>query len=171
MKLNSFRELFLSLLSDIYMAENQLLAEMPKVIKKASSEALKEALQHHANETKSQLKRLESIFKIINEKPSKIEWSKDIINLFNNIDKFLRDNSPSALVDASIIVVMQRIEHFEIATYGTLKEFAHVMDNDEIKSLLHEALKAAGKADTVLTKLAKGGLFSPSINVAATHAL
>ncbi len=65
--------------------------------------------------------------------------------------------------------MMQRVEHFEIATYGCLQEFAEVLENPEIKNLLHESLKEEHKADSALTKLAKGGLFSKGINAEATH--
>lgn len=171
MKLSSFRELFLFLLSDIYAVENQLLVDLPLMVKKAHSQALKDAIQQHLEETKNQVKRLEKIFKITNDKPVKTEWNTDAKHIFSGIENFIKNNPSSSLVDAAIIVIAQRIEHFEIATYGTLAEFAHVLHNGEVKSLCDETLKEEIRADTTLTKLAKGGLFTSGINAEATHSL
>jgi len=168
MELSSFKDLFIFLLSDIYIIENQLLVEVPKMVAKAHSEKLKEALKTHLGETKNQIKRLDRAFKLLGEKPRTVEWSRDVKHLFSDAEKFLKSNPSSPLLDAAIIVIAQRIEHYEIATYGTLREFANVLDNDEIKSILKESLKEEAEADTVLTKLAKGGMFSAGINVEAT---
>lgn len=171
MKLGSFKELFICLLSDIYDVENQIVTNLPKVIKQVHAEELKTALQDHLVETKNQVKRLEKIFQLAGERPMKIEWSRDIKNLFADGERFMKEQPSSPLLDAAIIVMMQRVEHFEIATYGCLQEFAEVLENPEIKNLLHESLKEEHKADSALTKLAKGGLFSKGINAEATHNL
>ena len=94
---------------------------------------------------------------------------EDVKNLFTDSNIFLRDSSPSMLLDAAIIFIAQRIEHYEIATYGILKEFADVLDYDEVSDILKSTLKEEAKADTLLTKLAKGGAFSKGINVEAAH--
>lgn len=167
MKINSFNDLFLVILSDIFFVENQIIAEFPKIINKAHSEELKEALKHHLNETKMQEKRLEKIFKILNENPIESEWVNSLMNVFARTDKFLEQNTSSSLLDAAIIALLQRIEHFEIATYGTLIEYAKVFDQEEVKTILAESLKEEGKADTTLTKLAEGGWFNKGINVEA----
>lgn len=168
MKLGSFKDLFLVLLSDIYVVENQIVASVPEIVKKVHSEELKTALLDHLNETKMQIARLEKIFKILGEQPQKLTRSQDIKDLFLDTAHFVKDNPASPLLDAAIIASVQKIEHYEIATYGTLKEFACVLESKEIKTILEETLKEEGKADTMLTKLAKGGVFSSGINASAT---
>lgn len=165
MKLTSFKELFIVLLSDIYNLESKLVTELPKMAQKVHSEDLKEAIVEHLAETKQQVKRLEQIFKILDVKPMRVEWAHDIKALFTDAEKVIRDNPASPLLDAAIIAVAQKIEHYEIATYGTLKEFANVLDISDVKSIIKETLKEEGKADTLLTKIAKRG----GINEAATR--
>ena len=170
-KLNSFRDLFIHLLSDIYAFENLNVAELPKLIKKTDSDELKRCLQQHLAETKTQVKRLEHVFKLLDEKPFKVDWMQDVKGLIVSTEKFLKDDPASPLVDAAIIAITQRIEHYEIATYGTLAEFADCVGNDEIKKLLGESLKEEEKADVTLSKIAKGGWFKSGINAEATHNL
>lgn len=169
MKLNSFEELFVCLLSDIYEVENQIVKDVPLILKKVHSDELKEALQDHLRETKDQVKRLDKIFQLIKQRPRRVEWVGDIKNLFADAGGFLAENQPSPLLDAAIIAITQRIEHFEIATYGTLREFANVLDYDEVQDILKDTLKEEGHADTILTKLAKGHIFSKGINIEAAH--
>lgn len=169
MKLVSLENLFLCLLSDVYIIEKQNVKDLPMVIKKCHSEELKDGLHTRLEEAKAQLKRLEKIFKLIDQSPKRTEWEGDIKNLFLDAGAFLKENEPSPLLDAAIIAISQRIEHFEIATYGTLKEFASVLEIDEVKDLLAETLKEEVKGDHALTKLAEGRLFSKGINVAAAR--
>lgn len=171
MEVVSFKDLFIYILSEIYAVENQIVDELPRIVQKVDSEKLKEALQAHLVETKNQVKRLDRIFKMLNEHPRKIEWAMDIKKLFADAGRFLKDNTSSPLLDAAIIVIAQKIEHFEIATYGSLCEFADVMENKEIRSILKDSLKEEKEADELLTKVAKGGLFSCGVNVEATHNL
>lgn len=170
-KLHSFRDLFLHLLSDIYVVENLIVVELPKMAKKADCEELKTALHNHLVETKNQVKRLEEIFYHLEEKPIMVDWAHDIKSLFASGAAFLKEEPSSPLVDAAIIAICQRIEHFEIATYGTLAEFADCVKNEEIKKLLGESLKEEVKADAALTKIAKGSWFRSGINEEATHHL
>jgi len=169
MKLVSFEDLFHCLLSDIYTVENQLIKELPVIAQKVYSDELKVAIKDHLEETKVQVERLDKIFQLLKQKPRKIEWSSDIKNLFIDANVFLKENTPSPLLDAAIIVIAQRIEHFEIATYGTLQEFAKVLDYDDIFDILNETLKEESKADTMLTKLAEGGMFKKGINIEAAR--
>lgn len=171
MKMHSFNDLFLALLSDIYYVENQFVTDLPKVIAKAQSEELKEALTVHLNETKTQISRLERIFTLLDEKPVEADWLNNTVAFSSRIDRFLDMNIASPLLDAAIIVMVQRVEHFELATYGTLLEYANIVDQDEISDILKESLKEATKTDSALTKLAKGGVFSKGINVEALRHL
>lgn len=158
MKLRNLDDLFLCLLSDIYKVENQIVKDIPMLIKKVESEDLKEALQDHLSETKEQVLRLDRIFRSINKNPRENEWESDVINLFKDVQAFMTENSPSPLLDAAIIAIAQRIEHFEIATYGTLREFAKVLEHEEAYALLKETIKEEGHADKILTKIAEKGV-------------
>src|ERR1700722_13254362 len=169
MKLNSFEDLFVCLLSDIYEVENQLVKDVPFLIRRASSQELKKSLETHLTETKEQVKRLDKIFRLIKKTPKHVEWASDVRNLFADVETFLQENQPSPLLDAAIIAIAQRIEHFEIATYGTLKEYADVLDYEEVKDILNETIKEEGHADKVLTKLAEGGVFTKGINIKAAR--
>lgn len=169
MKLTNFEDLFLSFLSYIYHFENQLVTQIPTVAELAYSDDLRKALYRHLDETKEQVKRLDKIFQILKQQPRQLEWSNEVKNLFSMAMSFLKDNSPSPLLDSAIILLVQRIEHYEIATYGTLKEFADVLDYDEVYDLLKESLKEESTADKHLTNIAAGGAFKKGINVAAAH--
>ena len=167
MKLNSFEELFICLLSDMYAVEKILVKDLPHLIKKAYSEDLKEGLKNHFSETKEQVKRLDKIFHILNQRPLDVSWSGDIKALFVDTEKFLDENESSPLLDVAIIALAQRVEHFEITTYGTLSAFADALDYDDVKSILKDTLKEEGHADKLLTDLAEGGLLTEGINIKA----
>lgn len=167
-KIQSFDELFLVLLSDIYAFEKEILKSLPEIEKYVSSKDLKEALKDHLKETKEQVVRLNKIFKLLGREPVSLKWQGAVDSLFEKGKEFCRENTPSPVLDAAIIALAQRIEHFEIATYGTLVEYAKVLDQSEIKDILEDTIKEEGKADTMLTKLAEGGFFSEGINVKAT---
>jgi ferritin-like metal-binding protein YciE len=170
-KLNSFRDLFLHLLSDLYVVENLSVVELPKLAKKADSPELKTALSNHLAETKAQIKRIEEIFHILEEKPVVSGLSQNLKGLFASTETFLKNEPSSPLLDAALIVMCQRIKHFEIANYGTLAEFADCVKNDHIKKMLGETLKEEVKADGALTKIAKGSWFRTGINEEAAHHL
>ncbi len=171
MKLSSFRELFIYLLSDIYAVENIIVAALPRVINAVESEELKKALQQHFAETKDQVKRLEECFYLLGDRPVVTAGAQEIRNLFIEAHKLGEDNPPSPLMDATIIAIAQHVEHYEIAKYGTLAEFADCVDNTEVKKLMGESLKEEVRADEALTKIAKGGWFKSGINEEATHNL
>jgi len=169
MHLSSFKELFWFLLCDVYAITNQVCDELPVFIKKAHSEDLKVELQNHLTETKAHVKNIERIFKILRVEPKKTDFGRDIKALFSDAKALVKHNECSPLLDAAIIAILQRVEHVEIATYGTLKEYADVLDSNEIKSIINENLKEASKADSALNKLATGGLFVTGINASATR--
>ena len=169
MKLHSLNDLFIYLLCDIYNFENKILTELPKMLKKVDSQELKEGIQHHLAETKNQVKRLDQVFKLIHSAPKKLEWTQDVDVLFADANAFLTENSPSPVLDAAIITICQRVEHYEIATYGTLIAFADAMDNSEVKKILKETIKEESHADELLTKVAEGGIFKAGVNTEATR--
>lgn len=169
MKLDSLEDVFNLLLSDIYHVELELLTAIPAMAKKAKSEELKEGLRRHLEETKEQVKRLEQAFNILGIVPKRVDWNASVHALFEKGASFLHANTTSAPLDAAIIVIAQRVEHFEIATYGSLIEFCKVLDHVEVRKLLEETIKEEYNADKALNKVAEGGAFSAGVNVKAAR--
>jgi ferritin-like metal-binding protein YciE len=169
MKIDTLENLFFVLLSDIYFVEEQLLKAMPEMAKKAQSEELKAGIETHTAETKEQIARLNEIFDILGQQPQRVDWINTMTVLFEKSRALLEQNTSSPALDAAIIVLAQRIEHFEIATYGSLAEFADVLGYDEIADILEETLNEESKTDKLLTSLAEGGFFKTGINEEAVR--
>lgn len=172
MKQNAFYGLFLDLLKDLFDAENQIIQNLPKGIQSVSHKELKDALSQHLDETKTQLERLKQIFKMLNDNPTGTTC-KPIQDLFANGEEVLRKYTSPAVRDASFIIACQKIEHYEIATYGSARAIARHLDDagiDEridfnaIADLLQESLDEESSADETLTDIAEGGFFTQGIN-------
>lgn len=163
MDLNSLRDLFIDELRDLYDAENQITDALPKLIEKASYPELKSALQEHLDVTRGQITRLETIFNGLNEKPEG-ETCKGMKGVIKEGDDMAgRDGSPS-VIDAAIISAAQRVEHYEMAGYGTVRTYAELLGETEYANLLQETLDEEKEADESLTELAR------TINVQAKAA-
>ncbi len=165
--IHSFEQLFLVMLCDIYSVEQQVVTLLPTLVKKAQSKELKEVLKDHLQETKLQVTRLEKIFAKLGEVPTATTWIHNVRSLVEKSEKFFMEQTASPVTDAAIIVCIQRIKHDEISAYGSLKEFANVLDYEDIKDFLKETLKEECVADEKLTKIATGGLFKSGVNVLA----
>ncbi len=164
MKDEGLFELFVDELKDMLSAENQIVDALPKVIQKAQLKDLKEALSTHLNETKNQVSRLEEIFNILNIDAEE-ETCEAMQGLLQEADEMIEDKKPSPVLDAAIISACQKVEHYEIASYGTLKAFAKILELDKkISNLLKETLDEEGNADKTLTKIAEGGFFTSGVN-------
>ncbi|MFU8802760.1 MAG: ferritin-like domain-containing protein [Bradymonadaceae bacterium] len=155
MKIDSFERLFVHTLKDLYSAEQQIIKALPKMEKAASTPQLKEAFQNHLDETKVQLERLKKIFEHLDFSPTGhvcegikgiIEEGKEIIQM---------EGIPSEVKDAALIEVAQKVEHYEIAGYGTAAHFAELLGDREAAQLLGETLEEEKKTDKKLNKLAK----------------
>jgi ferritin-like metal-binding protein YciE len=168
MKINEFKDLFNMLLADIHCIEECSTRLLPILIQKAKSNDLKEALQNHLQETREQQQRTHQICEKSGVSMEHVEWESPLKIIFDNAEKFVNENETSALLDAAIIAIVQKIEHIEIADYGTLAEYSKVFEQPEVKELCLKSLKEEKKTDTLLTKLAKGGFFESGINVEAT---
>lgn len=169
---NALFNVFVDLLKDLFDAENQIIENLPMVIKECSNPDLKNALSHHLDETKQQVQRLKRIFKMLNENPTGVTC-KGMQSIFAEGDKLLKQNLPPAVKDAGIIVACQTVEHYEMAKYGSARTIAHHLsdaglderlDFDEIADLLQETLDEESAADEKLTDLAEGGFFKTGIN-------
>ncbi len=158
------RALFVNELKDIYWAENALTKAIPAMIQNASSEELVEALTNHLVETKAHVSRLEEVFSLVNEK---VEAKKceAMAGLVKEAEEIMKSAERGFVRDAGIIMAAQKVEHYEIATYGTLYSFAKTLGEDDAADLLQETLGEEVGADIHLTEIAEA-----FINVEAMEA-
>ncbi|NNE24248.1 MAG: ferritin-like domain-containing protein [Rhizobiales bacterium] len=139
-------------LQDIYYAENALTKALPKVSKAVSNKKLAKALDQHLSETKDQVKTLNKVFKSIGKKPSG-EKCDAIDGLIKETDGIIKEAKGAAL-NAAVIGACQAVEHYEIARYGTLREWAKILDHAEAHDLLTSILDQEKAANSKLTNLA-----------------
>lgn len=147
------KDLFIDSLKDIYWAENALVSALPKMAANATSPALKSAIQEHLNVTKNQVLRLENVFDLLGEKAEGIKCEA-MAGLLKEGDSILEETMPGAVRDAGIIAGSQKIEHYEIATYGTLVAFAKTLGENDAAKLLTQTLAEEKEADCVLNDVA-----------------
>ncbi len=119
MKLNNLNDLLIHELKDLYNAENQIMKALPKMVKATSSKELKTAFQHHLAETQTQIGRLEQIFEIIGEKATG-EKCKAMEGIIREAEDMMEKDAAASVMDAALIASAQRVEHYEIAGYGTV---------------------------------------------------
>ena len=150
----SFKQLYVDELKDLYSAENQLVKALPKMAKAATSEELREGFEEHLEQTKGQVQRLETIFQSLNESP-KGKKCMGMEGLVKEGSEVMEEDLEDAVLDAALIGAAQRVEHYEIAAYGTVCEFAKVLGETKHASLLEETLEEEKETDEKLTQLAK----------------
>ena len=154
MKLESLRELLVDELKDLYSAENQLVKALPKMAKAAASPELKAAFEEHLEETKGQVERLVTIFEQLEGSP-KGKKCKAMEGLVEEGSEFIDADGEDSVKDAALICAAQKVEHYEIASYGCARTFATLLGLDEVAELLQETLDEEGNADKKLTELAE----------------
>ena len=154
MKLNTLKQLYIEELRDLHSAENQLLKALPKMAKGASSDELKLAFENHLDQTKVHVERLEEIFERLDETP-KGKTCQAMKGLVEEGSEILEEEGEESVLDAGIIAAAQKVEHYEIASYGTVRTFAQLLGEDEAAELLQETLDEEGEADKLLTQLAQ----------------
>jgi ferritin-like metal-binding protein YciE len=147
------KELFIDSLKDIYWAENALVGALPKMAGNASSPALSSAILEHLAVTKLQVSRLEQIFDLLGEK-AEGKKCEAMAGLLKEGDSILLETVPGPVRDAGIIAASQKIEHYEIATYGTLVAFAKTLGENDAAKLLTQTLAEEKEADCVLNDVA-----------------
>ena len=147
------RELFVDSLKDIYWAEKALTKALPKMAKNATSENLITAITDHLSVTENQITRLEQVFQIIGEK-AVAKKCDAMAGLIEEGEGIMEETEMGAVRDAGIIAASQKIEHYEIATYGTLSAFAKTLGEDAAVELLEATLAEEKEADTTLTEAA-----------------
>jgi len=150
----SLKDLFLDELRDIYHAEGQLVKALPKMAKTANNADLKAAFEQHLEETKGQVDRLERVFEAIGEK-ARGKKCEGMAGLIDEGKELMGEDAEPDVLDAGIIAAAQKVEHYEIATYGCLRTWAKQLDLDEAVDLLNQNLEEEKAADAKLTELAE----------------
>jgi ferritin-like metal-binding protein YciE len=163
MKLENLEQLFLQELRDLYDAENQITEALPKMIEAAHYSQLKSALQEHLSVTQQQVQRLDQIFDILGEDASG-QTCKGMKGVIKEGDEIISQGGDSATVDAGIISAAQRVEHYEMAGYGTVRTYAELLGQQQIATLLQQTLDEEKEADETLTEIAR------SVNIEAKAA-
>jgi ferritin-like metal-binding protein YciE len=147
------RELFIDSLKDIYWAENALVGALPKMAANATSASLASAIKEHHAVTQNQVTRLENVFELLGEK-AEGKKCEAMAGLLKEGDSILEETVPGAVRDAGIISASQKIEHYEIATYGTLAAFAKTLGENDAAKLLTQTLAEEKEADCLLNDVA-----------------
>jgi ferritin-like metal-binding protein YciE len=153
MKLNNLRDLFIHDIQDTYDAEKQITKALPQMIAAADSQQLRAAFEKHLNQTQEQVRRLEQIFHILGE-PVKGQECKGMRGLIEEGEKMMMEDATPEVRDAALIAAAQKVEHYEIASYGTARAYAELLGEHEVDSLLLQTLDEEGKADEELSMLA-----------------
>jgi ferritin-like metal-binding protein YciE len=168
MQLASLNDVFEEQVADLLSAEQQLVEALPKVAAAASSPELREAITEHLAETRGHVARLEKVIQTSGITPPS-EECKAMAGLISEGDEVVQADGDPVAKDAAIIAGAQRIEHYEIAAYGTARELAKQLDFSDASALLNDTLKEESAADTRLTKIATGGLFASGVNQRAAQ--
>jgi ferritin-like metal-binding protein YciE len=154
MKLNTLQKLYIEELRDLYSAENQLLKALPKMAKGASSEELADAFKKHLEQTETHVERLEEIFEDLDESP-KGKTCHGMKGLIEEGSEILEEEGEESVIDAGIIVAAQKVEHYEIASYGSVRTFAHLLGEKKAEELLQATLDEESEANELLNELAE----------------
>jgi ferritin-like metal-binding protein YciE len=164
MKVNSLKQLYVEELKDAYDAEHQIVKALPKIIKAASTPKLREALQAHLEQTKGHVQRLEQIFDVLGE-PAKAKKCDGLRGILDEGEKTISDGEQGPVLDAGLIAGAQRVEHYEMAAYGSLKTWAEELGESRAVQLLEKTLNEEKEADKKLTEIANS-----TVNAEASRA-
>jgi ferritin-like metal-binding protein YciE len=148
------KELYIDELRDIYNAENQLVKALPKLAKAAASNELRKGFEEHLEQTKEHVARLEQIFEMLDESP-KGKKCAGMEGLVEEGSEVMKEDLEGAVLDAALIGAAQRVEHYEIAAYGTVIAFAETLGESGHVSLLEATLSEEKETDEKLTELSK----------------
>jgi ferritin-like metal-binding protein YciE len=153
MKMDDLKDLFVDELKDLYSAENQITKALPKMAKTAKSPELKKGFEFHLEQTQGQIGRLEQIFEELGESP-KGKKCHGMAGLLEEGKELMGEDAEPEVMDAGLISAAQRVEHYEIAAYGTVKTYAELLGMSKAAKLLDETLREEKDTDQKLTGLA-----------------
>ena len=154
MKIESMEDLFLEQIEDLYDAERRLVKALPKMAEASTSQTLRQAFQSHLMETEGHVSRLEKIFGILGQDP-KSQTCDAMKGLVSEGEDMVSDIDASSLRDAGLIAAANRVEHYEIAAYGSARTFAETLGLREAATVLEQTLQEEKRADQKLTQLAE----------------
>jgi len=160
MEIDSLRKLYIEELKDLYSAEKQILQALPRMAKKATNPQLKAGFEEHVRQTEQQVQRLDQIFEALGKSP-RGKKCKAMEGLVEEGKEVMQEDMDDETRDAALIAAAQRVEHYEIAGYGTVRTYAQLLGEREAAKLLQQTLDEEGQTDKKLTQLAE------SINVEA----
>ena len=150
----ALKDVLIDELRDMYSAENQLVKALPKMVKAAQSDALRKGFEQHLAQTKGHVDRLEQIFSAMDKSPKGSKCA-GMEGLVEEGEEVIREQSGSDALDSGLIASAQRVEHYEIAGYGTVRTFAELLGEEEAVNLLQQTLDEEKETDEKLTELAK----------------
>lgn len=154
---NSFKDLFVNQIEDLYDAENRLTSALPKMADAANSSQLKQAIRQHLTETQGHVSRLESIFREINVEPKR-ETCQAMKGLIAEGEEMISAKGDPDIKDAALIAAAQRVEHYEMSGYGTARAFARRLGLTQAANLLQQTLDEEKAADQKLNQIAEAGI-------------
>ena len=155
MKNSSLHKFFVDALKDIYYAENAIAEALQKMQDAATTEELKDAFEDHQLQTKKHISRLEKVFKLVGETPEKKEC-KAIVGIIEEGQEIIKSTEDGSMTrDAALIIAAQKVEHYEIATYGGLAQLAITMGHEKAADLLEKTLQEEEETDLLLTDIAE----------------
>lgn len=150
---DTLRDLFIDELKDTYDAEHRITKALPKMIKSAQSDELVSAFKGHLAQTQEHITRLDRVFEMFGERPAR-KTCKAIVGLLAEGEELMEEEGVAGLHDAALIAAAQKVEHYEMATYGCLRTWADLMGEAKAKDLLQKTLDEEGTTDHKLTKIA-----------------
>ena len=163
MEMSHLQDLYVEELKDLYSAENQMLKNLPRMAKKASNEQLAQSFQMHVEQTRQHVERLEQIFEKLGKSP-RGKKCQGMEGLIEEAKEMMAEDMAEDVLDAALISAAQKAEHYEIASYGTVRTYARLLGDEEAARLLQQTLDEEGETDKKLTKLAES-----SINIEAAE--
>jgi ferritin-like metal-binding protein YciE len=155
MKLETLRELLIEQCQDLYSAEQQIIDALPKMVEKASAPELKSAFQQHLEQTKSHVMRLDQIFTHFPKVDKDDKDCKGMEGLLKEGKEMIKQDAEPEVKDAGLIAAAQRVEHYEIASYGCARTFAQLIGMNDVARLLQQTLDEEGETDKKLTGIAE----------------
>lgn len=153
-KLKTLEDFLIEELKDLYSAEKQLTKALPKMVKAASADDLRDAFQNHLEETENQIARLDKISKIIG-KPLSGKKCKAMAGLVEEGKEIIEEDMEETLRDVALIAAAQKVEHYEIASYGCARTYAKLLEMTDVEELLQETLDEEGNANETLTGISE----------------
>jgi ferritin-like metal-binding protein YciE len=166
MAVKSVNDLLLDELRDIYHAEKQLVKALPKMAKKAKSQQLRQAFEHHLEETKGQVDRLEQVFEKLDAR-SRGKRCEAMEGLVEEAQEMMDEITTPEVLDAGMIAAAQKVEHYEIASYGSAQALAEALGHNEVARLLEETLNEEKSADRKLNEIALSDVNQTALKAAA----